>query len=619
MKCKSCKIWLPIIAILIAGFYVAYRFVPVSPLGELHLASGDKAGDPSKETSSTKGLAPQRPDDKATKPDNKTPQKKMGEVPAIQHLEIPFQPVVENYLLQGTAWLKKVLPLELVTRLEQFKVIFIPLLILVILLLVMWGRGAFYQRRIRSKTYRGYKALYQAGYPLHTDDLVVIDQDIVRLTKLYGELTKNVSVPLSHTPALYSLCTQVDYTLNRLQEKRLMLVGDPVKLAKSLTQPVGVESEMTIEQRYLMAIEIADRVIAKLQQRPAPSTRSISKFAGVIAWKKQRHNEKSVEEPEPLQALAESLEHSPLLETVEDNHQITQPEQQPSLTAVPENSPLPETTEREDEAVKSEAPLNVFARSASKFSNITFWKKKTQADTPTEQQPQPVATEPKPTTLTGVDDIVLAKTEQQSNVLSQSISKFATIPFWKKKKQDGKPSEAQEASQSIVTPEPEPLLQATQAPEDIKHRQAQSIIQKHILAGMALSAVPIPMLDVAALTSTQLNLLHSLSVHYGVEFDKDKSKSIVIALLGGSLPTTAIMWLSSLTKMIPGIGTLGGGASLSATAGAVIYATGQAFIKHFEAGGELQDFDGKQQREFFQQALKESLANKTKKTVAQPS
>jgi uncharacterized protein (DUF697 family) len=147
---------------------------------------------------------------------------------------------------------------------------------------------------------------------------------------------------------------------------------------------------------------------------------------------------------------------------------------------------------------------------------------------------------------------------------------------------------------------------------DARHQRALGIVRKHMLAGMALSTVPMPFLDVACLTGTQLNLLNNLSAHYGVAYTKERGKPALVAMLSGSLPTTLLMWLSSLSKAIPGIGTVSGGISLSATAGAVIYATGQVFIRHLEDGGGLDNFDGKQQRAHFQQALKDGLEDHAK-------
>ncbi len=154
------------------------------------------------------------------------------------------------------------------------------------------------------------------------------------------------------------------------------------------------------------------------------------------------------------------------------------------------------------------------------------------------------------------------------------------------------------------------IAQETGADPKTKYQQAQKLLRKHVAAAMTMSAIPIPFLDVATLTGTQLSLLQSLSEHYGVDFDRKRGKAVIAAMLGGSLPATAIMGLSSISKLIPGIGTLGGGASLSVLAGSVTYATGKVLMNHYEKGGSLDNFDSQQQRGDFQEIFREGLANK---------
>lgn len=129
---------------------------------------------------------------------------------------------------------------------------------------------------------------------------------------------------------------------------------------------------------------------------------------------------------------------------------------------------------------------------------------------------------------------------------------------------------------------------------------ANNIVKNHIIASISLGLVPVPLFDLAALTAVQMNLLRSLSEHYGVAFDDSSSRPLLTALVGGSLPVLGIVGLSSLTKLIPGVGSLVGSASLGVTAGAVTYAVGQVFIMHFEAGGNLENFEPKQAKAFFE-------------------
>lgn len=138
-----------------------------------------------------------------------------------------------------------------------------------------------------------------------------------------------------------------------------------------------------------------------------------------------------------------------------------------------------------------------------------------------------------------------------------------------------------------------------------KHVSAQNVIKTHMVAGMALGLLPAPLFDIAALSGVQLNLLRTLCKHYQVAFDEQRGRGMVSALASGSLPVLTVLGLSSFAKLIPGIGTIGGGISMTVLAGATIYATGQVFIRHFEAGGTLQNFDSKHWQMFFKQQLEE--------------
>lgn len=141
-----------------------------------------------------------------------------------------------------------------------------------------------------------------------------------------------------------------------------------------------------------------------------------------------------------------------------------------------------------------------------------------------------------------------------------------------------------------------------------KHVVAQNIVKTHMVAGMALGLLPAPLFDIAALSGVQLNLLRSLCKHYRVAFDEQLGKGIVSALVGGSLPVLTVLGLSSVAKLIPGIGTVGGGISMTVSAGSTLYAAGQVFIRHFEAGGTLQNFESKHWKLFFKEKISEGKA-----------
>ncbi len=133
---------------------------------------------------------------------------------------------------------------------------------------------------------------------------------------------------------------------------------------------------------------------------------------------------------------------------------------------------------------------------------------------------------------------------------------------------------------------------------------ADNTIKNHIIASMGLSLIPIPLVDISALTTTQLSMLQKLCLYYGVPFEESDLKPLLTSLISGATPVLGIVGISSLVKAIPGIGTLAGSASLSIMAGTITYAVGQTFMLHFAAGGTLQDLDIQQAKAFFKQELK---------------
>lgn len=120
-----------------------------------------------------------------------------------------------------------------------------------------------------------------------------------------------------------------------------------------------------------------------------------------------------------------------------------------------------------------------------------------------------------------------------------------------------------------------------------KREQAQETIQHHVLWSMGAGSVPLPILDIAAVTAVQLDMLKQLSKIYGVDYQESSGKSLISAIAGSTLARLG----ASFIKSIPGIGSLLGGISMVVLSGASTYAMGQVFIRHFESGGSFFDFD----------------------------
>lgn len=117
--------------------------------------------------------------------------------------------------------------------------------------------------------------------------------------------------------------------------------------------------------------------------------------------------------------------------------------------------------------------------------------------------------------------------------------------------------------------------------------KADRVINSHVLISMGAGAIPVPLVDIAAVTAIQLDMIRELSYLYDADFSEDLAKNIISAVAGGTLAKIG----ASLIKTIPGVGSFLGGASMVALSGASTYAMGQVFVQHFKGGGILSDFD----------------------------
>ena len=135
----------------------------------------------------------------------------------------------------------------------------------------------------------------------------------------------------------------------------------------------------------------------------------------------------------------------------------------------------------------------------------------------------------------------------------------------------------------------------------IKQIKASKIIRSYVLWSMGGGLIPIPIVDFAAVTAIQLEMLSQLASLYDVDYSETLGKAFVSALTG----TTIAQLGSSIVKIIPGLGTLLGGASMSLTSGASTYAIGQVAINHFANSGTLNNFVEEQVKKAYNTAFQQ--------------
>ncbi len=132
-----------------------------------------------------------------------------------------------------------------------------------------------------------------------------------------------------------------------------------------------------------------------------------------------------------------------------------------------------------------------------------------------------------------------------------------------------------------------------------KRDEADVIVRNHVLLSLGGGLIPVPLLDLAAVTGLQVSMLERLADRYGVTYTRSIGRSFVTALTG----STAAKLGSSLLKAIPGVGTLIGGVAMSITSGASTYAVGQVAIRQFEANRDLWDLDLDDARKAYSEAF----------------
>ncbi|MCX7096476.1 MAG: DUF697 domain-containing protein [Methylococcales bacterium] len=138
--------------------------------------------------------------------------------------------------------------------------------------------------------------------------------------------------------------------------------------------------------------------------------------------------------------------------------------------------------------------------------------------------------------------------------------------------------------------------------------KAHNSVKNYTMAAMAVGLVPVPLIDMAALSAIQLKAVHSLAGIYDVPFSKNLAKSIIGSLLGGSIAVTLAMPVASLIKVIPILGQSSGTISTALIGSASTYAIGKIFVEHFESGGTFLDFDEENAKAHFKGLYEEGRA-----------
>jgi len=162
----------------------------------------------------------------------------------------------------------------------------------------------------------------------------------------------------------------------------------------------------------------------------------------------------------------------------------------------------------------------------------------------------------------------------------------------------------------------------TEAKEMDRGPAANNTVKNFVLGAMGVGLIPIPIVDLLALTGLQLGMLKKLSNLYGAEFSQGLGKKFIGSLAGSIVPLALFKPVASLIKFIPFVGYPMAMVSMPIVSGASTYALGKVFIRHFETGGTFFSFEPDKMKKYYAEKFDEGkkVASDLKKgAAAQPA
>jgi len=141
--------------------------------------------------------------------------------------------------------------------------------------------------------------------------------------------------------------------------------------------------------------------------------------------------------------------------------------------------------------------------------------------------------------------------------------------------------------------------------EIIQGKNIDDILKKHVYWAVGAGLIPVPIVDVAAVTAIQLDMLKQVCRFYEIDYSEEKGKAWISAIVSSTMSSFLAKVGASAVKTIPVIGTFVGITSMALISGASTYALGKVFTKHFEDGGTLDNLDKEKIKEFYDEKVKE--------------
>jgi uncharacterized protein (DUF697 family) len=147
----------------------------------------------------------------------------------------------------------------------------------------------------------------------------------------------------------------------------------------------------------------------------------------------------------------------------------------------------------------------------------------------------------------------------------------------------------QARSKPVMATPARPARTSTATAVAKRRAQARAIVARHATYSAVSGIVPLPLANAAGITTIIIRMVKMLSDLYGVPFERDRARAIIVGLVGGTMPSgLGAVTTSTLFYVVPS-GALMGLAVSSITAVACTRSIGRIFIEHFESGATLHD------------------------------
>jgi uncharacterized protein (DUF697 family) len=143
-----------------------------------------------------------------------------------------------------------------------------------------------------------------------------------------------------------------------------------------------------------------------------------------------------------------------------------------------------------------------------------------------------------------------------------------------------KPAELMDSSASSIKPNSQVSR---------RRAEAKKIVERYKMYAAVGGLVPFAAVNIAGVTAIILRMIKALCDLYQAPFERDRTRSFVVGLMGGAVPTgLAAATASTLSFVTPAAGFVGLAIS-SVSAGAFTRSIGLVFVDHFENEASLAD------------------------------